>query len=142
MESAMGSSKRALNTRSQARNARGQFASVKTEVGATAAPKQIILVYSSDSDGAPAPKEKVATSAAAVDKKMFSSVATRTRAVAAGKKSASDAPALTGKKGSATVNKAPPLLLPPSVKCRFEEGFTNACFMFCLDRLGLMCCYD
>ena len=165
MESAMASGKRSLNARTQARNARGQFASVKTEV--SAAPKQIILVYSSsDSEGAPAPTEKVGTSAAAGEKRMASSIAIRTRAAAAGKKSASGAPPLTGKRGSASVNKAtsasknklapakkgiaggaagskqkkaslkkgiamgasgskqknkvPPLLLPPSMKCRFE----------------------
>ena len=164
MESAMASGKRSLNARTQARNARGQFASVKTEVGA--ALKQIILVYSSfDSEGAPGPTEKVATSDTG-ERKLVASVATRTRAAAAGKKGASGAPPLTGKRGSASVNKAtsasknklapakkgiaggaagskqkkaslkkgiamgasgskqknkvPPLLLPPSVKCRFE----------------------
>ena len=106
MESAMASSKRVLNARSQARNAHGQFASVKTEVGAAAAPKQIILVYSSsNSEGAPAPTEKVGTSAAAGEKRMASSIAIRTRAAAAGKKGPSGAPPLTGKRGSASVNK-------------------------------------
>ena len=103
MESAMASGKRSLNARTQARNARGQFASVKTEVGA--APKQIILVYSSsDSEGAPGPTEKVATSDAG-ERKLVGSVATRTRAAAAGKKGASGAPPLTGKRGSVSVNK-------------------------------------
>ena len=100
----MASSKRGLNARTQACNVRGQFASVKT--GAGAALKQLILVdSSSDSEGAPAPTEKVATSSAAGVKRLVASVATRTRAAAARKKGASGAPALTGKRGSAVVKK-------------------------------------